>query len=311
MTISLDSIEFQTELPDMPRSMIVAETKAPCLEDRKPAMDLLVERLDLGKCQVVDLPHGMAYASSRGEVEFFQASGGIWSRDARAEQGHDNELRDWPKLVEQRDDRDEGFALPEDLSVRLLERARELVEAMGLVDKSMDSGRVVLDQVVELSEKGEILRSGAGTATAVFGFSLEGRSVLGAGAKSTLAFEPLDGEPRMSGGLHVWRSLHEKRDLQMPDLEEALSIGLLEDPELTRAVKHGGQIVVTRLNLGYMALPAMMQQRYLYPVFDVQGRVSMPDDKLGYFQFARYHHAAAEASYKKAGLFAPYLATMN
>lgn len=135
--------------------------------------------------------------------------------------------------------------------------------------------------------------------------------MFGAGAKSTLAFEPVNGEPKVVGGLHVWRFPSKGRQIQMPSVEEALSVGLLQNPELVRYSKKGAKITVTRLEFGYMALPAMMQQCYLFPVFDVQGKVTLPDDKLGYFLFSGYHHAASAASYKKADLYAPYLASRN
>jgi hypothetical protein len=311
MSIPLDSIDFRTKLPETPRSLDVMEITAPPFEAREPALDLMVETLQLGECKTVDLPHGTAYVSHRGEVEFFQASGAVWSRDAEAEQKQNNELRQWPGLVEEKDDKGVRFALSEKMSHELLGRARELSGAAEFVDKAMDSGRVVLDQVTQISEKGEIMQSGAGGATVIHGFALNGLPVFGAGAKSTLAFEPMEGEPKFVGGLHVWRSPGKGRQIQMPAVEEALAVGLLEDPELLRYAEKGGKITVTRIALGYMALPAMVHQRYLFPVFDVQGQVSQPDDKLGYFLFARYHHAAPAESYKKADLYAPYLAQMN
>jgi len=311
MTISLDKIDFRAKLPDLPRSLPVMETSAPRLEERRGAIDLLGDTLNLGKRRLVELPHGVAYVSPRGEVEYFQASGAVWSRDAEAEQKHDNELREWPKLVKAGDDTDDRLALDKETSRQLLGKAKELVEAARFGDKAMDGGQVVLDQVTQLSDKGEIIQRGAGTATVAFGFSIDGLPVVGAGAKSTLAFDPVDGEPRLVGSLHVWRSPVEAREIQMPAVEEALSVGLLADPELRRYAEKGSKITVSRLRLGYLALPAMTQQRYLFPVFDVQGQVSLPEDKLGHFQFARYHHAAPVASYKKADIYAPYLARMN
>jgi hypothetical protein len=311
MAISLDSIDFRAKLPDLPRSLAVIETSAPSLKERQRALDLMADTLKLGKRRTVDLPHGIAYVSRRGEVEYFQASGAVWSRDAEAEQRHDSELREWPKLVKEGGDKDARFALPKEMSRQLLGQARELIGAADLADKAIDGGRVVLDQVAQLSDKGEIMQSGAGAATVIFGFAMEGLPVLGAGAKSTFAFEPVEGKPRIVGSLHVWRAPGKGREIKMPAIEEALSVGLLDDPELRRYAEKGGKITVSRLRLGYLALPAMVQQRYLFPVFDVQGQVNMPDDKLGYFQFARYHHAATAASYKKADLYAPYLVRRN
>jgi hypothetical protein len=311
MAISLNSIDFRIKFPEIPRSLDVIETSAPSIKERQRTIEVMAETLKLGKRRTVDLPHGTAYFSHRGEVEYFQASGAVWSRDAEAEQEHDNELRKWPELIKEGRDEDTRFALPEKTSHQLLAHAKDLIGAADLADKTMDGGRVVLDQVAQLDEKGKILQSGAGGASVIYNFTIEELPVFGAGAKSTLAFEPVDGEPKVVGGLHVWRSPGKGRQIEMPSVEEALSVGLLQDPELLRYSKKGGKITVTRLAFGYMALPAMMQQLYLFPVFDVQGKVTLEDDKLGYFLFSSYHHAASAASYKKADLYAPYLARRN
>ncbi len=311
MVISFDSIDLRTKVPEIPRSLDVIETSAPSIKERHRAIETMAETLKLGKRKMVDLPHGTAYFSRRGEVEYFQASGAVWSRDAEAEQAHDNELRKWPDLIKEGGDEDTRFALPEKTSYQLLAHAKDLIGAADLADKAMDGGRVVLDQVAQLSEKGKIMQSGAGGATVIYNFSMAGLPVFGAGAKSTLAFEPVDGVPKVVGGLHVWRPPRKGQQIEIPSIEEALSVGLLQDPELLRYSKKGGKISITKLDFGYMALPAMMQQRYLFPVFDVQGEVTVEDDKLGYFLFSRYHHAASAASYKKADLYAPYLASMN
>jgi hypothetical protein len=311
MTIPLDSIDFKIKLPKLPKSFNVIETSAPSIKERQRAIDVMSETLKLGKCRTADLPHGTAYFSHRGEVEFFQASGAVWSRDAEAEQKYDNELRRWPDLIKEEGDNDTRFALPEKISYQLLAHSKDLISEADLVDKAMDGGRVLLDQVAQLSEKGEIMQSGAGGASVIYNYSIEGLPVFGAGAKSTLSFEPVDGQPKIVGGLHVWRSPSKARKIEMSSVEEALSIGLLQDPALAIYAKKGGKIIVTRLEFGYLALPAMMQQRYLFPVFDIQGKMMMERDKLGYFAFSRYHHAASMDSYKKTDLYAPYLASMN
>lgn len=70
-------------------------------------------------------------------------------------------------------------------------------------------------------------------------------------------------------------------NIEMSSVEEALSIGLLQDSELVLYAKKGGKVIVTKLEFGCLSLPAMMQQRYLFPVFDIQGEMIMERDKLG------------------------------
>ena len=311
MALTLDDVDWKVRLPEPPKSLPLYETTAPSLKERSRAMEVIGKQLGLHELRPVELPHSVVYASRRGEVEFFPASGGLWARNAELGDRYDNELRDWPGLVESDGRGNRVLTLAPDRSKRLLEQARALFADAGLVSDAMATGAIDLDQVAELDEKGKELRRGAGTATARFAYALEGIPVLGAGAKTLAYLEPERGQAIVTGMFHTWRPISNKIGLTMAPVQDALGVGLLQDPELVEYRKRGYRLEVTRLEFGYMALPATVRQTYLFPAFEVEGRAFHPDRKGDEFFFGRHHHAASPEQYQKAGAFADYLVRMN
>ena len=294
-----------------PRSVPLFEAKTPSLDERKAALDFFREVLDLGDTRTVDLADSIAFAGKRGEVEFFPASGAIWARDAEAEQAHENEMRKWPGLEEIRGDNDVILGLGRQATGDLVKQAREVFERAELTAEQMKPVGVALEQVSQLSERGEILERGAGAASVMFGYELEGLSVFGAGAKSQVFAEPAGRGTRVVGAFHCWRPAGAGPKVELGSVEDALAAGVLDDPELTLYKEKGGRIEVTKLEFGYMALPAMFRQRHVFPVFQIEGRVDLSDDREQYFEFGRYHHAAHPKRYAEAGVFADYLVRTN
>jgi hypothetical protein len=311
MALTLDDVDWKVRLPEPPKSLPLYETTAPALKERSRAMEVIGKQLGLNELRPVELPHSLVYASKRGEVEFFPASGGLWARNAELGDRYDNELRNWPGLVESGGRGDTTLGLAPDSSKRLLEQARALFADAGLLSDQMAAGAVDLDQVAELDEKGNELRRGAGTATARFAYALEGVPVFGAGAKTLAYLEPERDQAIMTGMFHAWRPISKKIGLTMSPVQDALGVSLLQDPELVEYRKRGYRLEVTRLEFGYMALPATVRQTYLFPAFEVEGRAFHPDRKGDEFFFGRHHHAASPEQYGKAGAFADYLVRMN
>ncbi len=315
MALSLNDLDFKVRFPELPRSMPLFKTEIPSREKRGRAVEVLGKAFGLDKPRPVELPHSVVFASKRGEVEYFHASGALWSLNAEADQRNENEFRKWPGLQESEDDNGIVFSLDPRASKRLLGQARDLLGEAELMSDSMATARVVLDQVTELSEKGEILNRGAGAATAQFGYAMEGVPVVGAGAKSLIFAEPDPerGEPAMTGLFHAWRPVVDATELPMTPVEDALAVGLLQDPELVPYHERGYRIEITHLVFAYLALPATVRQTYLFPVFQVEGRVHNPDNEKDgdEFFFGRYHHAASPEQYRKAEVFADYLVRMN
>jgi hypothetical protein len=310
MALTLDDVDWKVRLPEPPKSLPLYETTAPTLKERSRAMEVIGQQLGLNELRPVELPHSVVYASKRGEVEFFPASGGLWARNAELGDRYDNELRDWPGLVESRGG-DTVLVRAPDYGKRLLEQARSLFADAGLVSDAMTVGAIELDQVAELDEKGKELKRGAGTATARFAYALEGTPIFGAGAKTLAFLEPDRDQTIVTGMFHAWRPVTGKIGLTMTAVQDALGVGLLQDPELVEHHERGYRLEIRHLEFGYMALPATVRQTYLFPAFEVEGRAFHPDGEGDEFFFGRIHHAASPEQYAKAGAFADYLVRMN
>src|SRR5262245_61067983 len=94
MPIKIRDLELKAKPPRLPASVPVFELAAPSFDERRDALARLAERLRLGTLRMAEVEHGTLFASDRGEVEYFQASGAVWARDAASQNGR-NELRKW------------------------------------------------------------------------------------------------------------------------------------------------------------------------------------------------------------------------
>jgi hypothetical protein len=311
MTLNIKDLNLQVELPELPRSIPIAALDAPPLDERQRAIEVITETLGLRDLTRGETGQSIAFVGKRGEIEYFPASGAMWARDAEAESAYDNELREWPGLEKTRTHDGTVYTLDAERSRGLIERSSALIEAAGLSEEHANKPKVVLDQVAELDEEGRTIRSGAGTSTVVTTYALEGLPVMGAGAKTHVYMEPAHNAVRTTGMFHCWRRVTDAFNLPLHGIEQALRIGVLNDPELMMYHERGSRIEVTDLTFGYLALPAMVPQTTLLPSFSVAGTVELRDDKMGYFEFARYHHAVSVDDYREIGLFNPQFAIMN
>jgi hypothetical protein len=305
MPLTLSDLDLKVKLPQLPSSIPVFTLSAPSLADRRAAIGHLAQHLKLDGLRSAELDHAVVMASTQGDIHYFHASGAVLARDATATRDQTSELRHWGGLLDSKTGGNR-MTLSPDASKRLIAQAQELLEPIGLLGRERVSATVQLQQVAHLDAKGNELAYGAGRATVKFGYAVDGVPVRGAGAK-TLAFaEPGPGAPRITGAFHVWRTLGQPTTVKLPGVEQALAVGLLSDPELGLYHAAGHTIKITRLDFGYLALPAFMRQSHLFPAFQIEGHVS--EGKRGIaFNFGRYHHAAPPAAYTSADLAGPYL----
>lgn len=308
MPLKMNDLKLKAHLPELPSSIPMFALSAPSFKDRRAAIDRLGDYFRLGTLRSTEFDHAVVMANEQGDIHYFPASGAVLARDATAGRDEKNELRKWDGLQDSKSGGNR-MTLSPDVSNRLIAQAQELLEPIGLVGKEKTRATVQLQQVAHLDSKGREIEYGAGRATIKFGYAVEGVPVFGAGAK-TLAFaEPGPGAPQITGVFHVWRSRGKPTDVKLPAIEQALGVGLLSDPELDLYYQAGHTVEITRLDFGYLALPAFMRQSYLFPAFQIEGKVSEGKRGIG-FGFARFHHAVPPATYAAAGLTGPYL-TVN
>ena len=166
----------------------------------------------------------------------------------------------------------------------------------------------VLDQFAQLDEEGKEIQRGASTASVRIAYEVAGLPVIGPGAKTLVQAEPLDGRPHLTSTFHSWRDIIGDRKIKLSSLESMLQIGLLNDPELIRYHSPGTRIEITRLDFGYMALPAFMRQSFLFPALQVEGTVPRGEKNKEHFHFGRYFHVLTPKDYNQVDIFADYLA---
>lgn len=308
MALKAEDLSIKARIPELPSSMSLLELKGASLEERRWTIGALSRRFDLGELTPVETPHSLIFASKRGEVEYFHASGAIWARNVEADEKAENEERKWTGLHEVGRGENRRFTLDGKETKRLSELAISLLGEAGLLRDYILCNKVELDQVTHLDEKGHEISRGAGSATIKFIYAVEGVQVLGPGAKSLVFAEPKDSEPEIVGVFHVWREIATGRQVRLPSIEGALSVGLLKDPELNRYHRRGYRIQITRLDFGYLALPAFIQQSFLFPIFQVEGAVLCSRNRPDSFYFGRYYHIVTANQYAKAGVYADYLA---
>ena len=307
MALRIDDLKIKGPLPELPRSMPLPEVHVSTLEERRWSIETVSRRLGIGKTNLVELPHGYIFGSSKGEVEFFRASGAIWASDTTADENFKNEARPWRNLQETGRGRHRAFTLDRDQSAKLTGSSLEFLKESGLHRDEASRPRIKLDQWAHLNKKGKEIKRGAGTATVQLNYTVEGIAAIGPAAKTMLFAEPVDGTAKITGMFHAWRDITSARELKMPPVENAIKVGLLQDPELILHNKRGHKIVITLIRFGYLALPVFVQQSHLFPAFEVEGVVHDRKDKSRSFSFGKYYHAAGPKEYAKAGVAASYL----
>lgn len=311
MSLKLTDIKFEVPLPKMPAAVELFELKAPSMEERRPAIELFRKRFEMGETRTAELPGMTVMASRMGEIQFFPASGALLARDATQEEAFPNEERKWQGVERVKEEGRTVYRLNADAAKKLVAQARGVIEEARFISREMTEPVVELDQWAQMDEKGNVLSSGAGQAMVRCGYQIGGLPVAGAGAKTLLYANPGDGEARITGAFHVWRTPGAARKMEMPGVEEALAAGLLPDRELSVFQKQGRTIRITALRLCYLALPAFAAQGTLFPAFQVEGVATPPLTRAlkqpPEIVFAKFVQAAAQKNYSKAGVFAHYL----
>jgi hypothetical protein len=298
--VRLSDLDWRVPLPDIPDELPVATVATPSYEERLHAVRVLHERFRLGDTVELDLPDGIAHASERGEVQYFAASGAVRARDASVAAAFSDERRPWHDVVEV----DGRFVLGEETSARIFQDAGELLRAARLLPDGLGDVDVVMDQWAALDESGAEIDRGPGRAVIRAPYSVEGVPFIGAGAKTRLCYEPVDGAPVLARLFHVHRPVVDVHTVHTGGTERALT-GLLRDPFLTGHRDHGARVAITGLRYGLLALPAVVPQRIVAPAVAVTGVLENVRD--GELRFGRYYSAVSAKSLRDKGFAAAHV----
>ncbi|HET8549237.1 MAG TPA: hypothetical protein VFL57_14585 [Bryobacteraceae bacterium] len=306
MPLRPEDLDFRAKLPDIPSSIDVLETTTPSYEERKPAISLFSERLQLGDLRRAELPFGPVFAGPRGEVHYFAASGSLFIRSAAISGQFKSEERPWRTLERTQAGDETLYVLPPAESERLASEAYAMLGEGRLLTENIATAAVELDQWAQLSADGKVMGSGGGTATVKFPYFVDGMPVAGGGAKSLVYAEPVSGQPVISGLFHAWRPVGSRSTISLGSIESVLAASLLSDPELILCARRGERVRINHLSLCYLALPAFTAQRHLFPALQVEASYVRAKDNFE-MRFAKYVPAATTRQYASAGVFAHYL----
>jgi hypothetical protein len=309
MSLSVEGIDWRVAPPEIPDELPVATLATPSYEERLHAVRTLHERFTLGETIELDLPEGVAHAGRRGEVQYFAASGAVRARDAEVCRAFPDERRPWTDVTEVDDGDGARYELGEQTSALLFQDAGELLRAARLLPDGLGDVDVVLDQWAQLDESGAEIDRGPGRAVVRAPYSLDGVPFIGPGAKTRLAYEPVGGRPVLARMFHVHRPVVDVHSVRTGGTERALT-GLLRDPFLTGHHDRGARVAVTGIQVGLLALPAVVPQHIAAPAVAVRGVLeNVHDDGRGptELRFARHYQAVSAKSLRAAGFAAAHV----
>ncbi len=307
MTLRIDDITFETDMPKLPETAPVFRCEAPRFDDRAKGLSAIAQRLDLGDVRELESEFGRMLASKIGAVEYFVASGAVWAANAAHDMASEDEFLDWKDLREGKDaDGQVVFALDDRSREHALDLASELIEMGGFDMAHATKPQVKLMQVAQANEEGKTIRQGAGEATVTFGYALEDLPVIGAGGKTLIDVMPVRGDLIPTGAVNVWRTPQSSEKVQIGGTEAALAAGLLEDPDLNIAAEKGAKITIQRVRFGLMAMPAAIHQSVLFPALEYEARVDQREKEEHYF-IGRVAPVATAKAYERTGLISSHM----
>lgn len=307
MTLTLSHIRISGKLPDTPKKVSVFELGSVSIEERGLAIRTLMSAVKVGRSTSVEVPFGRAYASSKGEVVYFEASGGVFARNAGLAAKFKDERRNWPGLeTVPRGDAIES-QLNDKVAAGLARDARGLLTEAKLLPRSHGALTVLepdirLDRFAHLDQSGKVITSGVGAATVHFLYEVEGIAVLGPGAKSQVRFEASKARPEITEVFHSLRSLGTAVKVQLGTAESILSGIVASDRALNLFHERGQRIQLTLCRFGYYALPVFQSQMLLLPTLQVEGAVTLRRDDEREFRFGRFLPVLSPLVLRKAGL---------
>lgn len=147
------------------------------------------------------------------------------------------------------------------------------------------------------NEEPELLRTGI---TVNYAFQLDGIPVMGPGAKIQVS---LVEDGKMCELLHFWREPDKVKEMQLIHPMEALE-KVTEDPSFMRLSPDDAVVDLHRIRFGYYAITPTDFQRYLIPVYAVDGTAKT--EALERYDFTRYVVAIdlSAEEIKEAGIIA-------
>lgn len=307
MNPQLMDIKINAKLPEIPAELPVYLVRAASLEERQPAIRLFQELLKLENLVAVNDEDSLYYESADGEIQFFRASGSLWSETTRADDQYSDERRPWKvvKAADPSDPTNSRLVLIESEAKLLAKQAEELFMEAGLLSPEAFFAGVNLDQVAKLDAEGKEIERSAGQANVRFLYRLDEIEVDGPGAKTYAFYDP----GTFVGAYHAWRPVKDMRKVKISSINEILDCCLMHDTELQLYLQRGSQIALQQVDLVYWAMRPEANQDYVFPALRVDGSVVFTEslNEPEGFEFSRLYNAAMPQQYAASQIYADYL----
>lgn len=295
--MELNDIDIRFKIPDVPSSVPVFNMTAATFEARRPAMERLGKRFNLGKAYTIEVEESMFIIAKEGVIQFYGPSGAIWARNFIEDAKYEDERRPWKtEKLDTGDDYD--LVLSESVQKSLQNDAQGTLKEMEMLSEHSYFADISIDQVAKLDENGKEIQRFPGEATARFLYRIDKIPVEGGGAKSYLFFNPTEDGHELAGLFHAWREPVESKSVTLMDIEKSLEHALEKDKELVHYRKSDFKLRLDGAHLAYYALPPTKSQRVLFPVFRVTGSFAkQTKEGLEGFDFSKYYHAVNPKDY--------------
>jgi hypothetical protein len=154
-----------------------------------------------------------------------------------------------------------------------IEKARGLLKSSGLLPENA----VLLgtrDSEFELTDnKGEVTAAGRSSIAAIFGFELDGKPVLGPGAKAAVVF---GNDASVIGVSLIWREIRTDGEMKIISPAEAFErFKQSWPPEQVEEAAIVTDITLEEIGTAYYAAPGMYKQEMLEPVYAFSGHAEL------------------------------------
>lgn len=314
--LTLEHFELRADCPKTPGEVQIFAMDAVPMHEREPAMGVLTDRFKLGRTTHVEAPYGSVFASERGTLQFFAASGGMLARSSAADNAFAEARRPWNRLERQQFEGSTQFTLPKATSDRLVQDTLCMLSSARLMPHADSPLKalppsVSLDQWGTTADEGHARASAAGAATVHIAYEIDGIPLFGPGARTQGRFEP--GDVGDTGELvemfHAPRSFGHTTQADLEPADAALDRMVQGDRELQQFHSRGHHVRFDALEFGFYALPVFEPQAMLLPVLRVQGTSIHPERPKHEARFRRIVSLLSQRGAAKAGISNDWPAT--
>lgn len=196
------------------------------------------------------------YFNDKIRMEFYYASNSVWWTNLEWENNEIHQIKEIP-------DEKECFSI-----------ANEFLKSYSLDDQYMKFENINYDSAIEYHVKNKQLDHYTTAININFNYEIDGLPIFGSGAKARIV---LDGNKNVVEWYRFWRDIEplEKRKVIPPEMIMKL---FQESPIYEKMKISKLKIELFKPKLGYYTFPPRINQKFLFPVYEIRGQILNPTD---------------------------------